>query len=282
MPQGVRLAVGGVLLAWAAALAVGATPGAGVWAAEPPVTETPLPPQTGSALELTSEEATSSVQSLAAWAVTQLPRVYEGDKDWGETKKVWAGVKVRFDGLKLKTNRRFRELRHGRWARYQLSLPAAEQGGPAVEIVIDRVHQSPDGRWQIEATITAPMAFVARVERWNLGVQWYSVSVEGDLRVRLRSTTTVGFYADYSEVPPALTVDPRVEMAELAIERFEVDRISKIGGDVAEELGDFLEDVFRDRLVEKENQRLATKLNKAIDKKRARLRWSLVDWFASH
>lgn len=277
VPQGLRLAVVVVALALCSSRAI------------PAAAESPTAIQPTSDLVLTPQQAKFSVQSLASWAADQLPRVYEGDKNWGETKKLWAGVKVRRDGLKLKTNRRFREVRHGRWARYQLTLPPIglvhADGRPAIEILVDDVHQLPDGRWQIVSSLAAPMGFDARVERWNLGLQWYSVSVRGDLRVRLKTTTTIGFNADYSEVPPALTIDPRVESAELALERFEVDRISKIGGDVAEEIGDFLKDVLRDRLVEKENQRLATKLNDAIEKQRDQLRWSLTDWlvrFAAH
>lgn len=273
MPQGLRLAAWAVVLGWCSTRAVPA-------AAESPPAIRPI-----SQLALTTQQAKFSVQALATWAADQLPRIYEGDKNWGETKKLWAGVKFRLDGLELKTNRRFREVRHGRWARYQLTLPpvglVGDDSRPAIEILVDEVRQLPDGRWQIVSTLTAPMDFDARVERWNLGFQWYSVSVQGELRVRLQTTTTIGFYADYSEIPPALTIDPRVEAAEIALERFEVDRISKIGGDVAEEIGDFLEDVLRDRLIEKENRRLVTKLNDAIEKKRDRLRWSLTDWLVT-
>ena len=59
-------------------------------------------------LSITKEQARASVQWLADLALEKMPRTMKGDKDWGDTKKIWAGVKVRFDGLKMKTHRRFR------------------------------------------------------------------------------------------------------------------------------------------------------------------------------
>src|SRR6056297_680341 len=37
----------------------------------------------------------------------QIPETYLEDKDWNKTKKVYAGVRIRRDGLKLKTKRRW-------------------------------------------------------------------------------------------------------------------------------------------------------------------------------
>lgn len=271
---------------WArAALAVIASASVMLLTRLPAAAETPPLISEARPLVITTEQAQASVQALASWAVAGLPRVHEGERDWGETKKVWSGVKLRFDGLELKTHRRFREVRHGRWVRYQLRLPPVGSvpavGQEGLEIRIEAVQQLADGRWQIQSSVTAPIDFDARVERWNLGVQWYSVNVKGDLRVRLRTTATIGFYADYTEIPPALVIDPRIEAAELVLERFEVDRISKVGGDVAEELGDLLRDVIRERAIDQGSARLTSKLNAQIDRKRDRLRWSLTDWIAN-
>ena len=127
------------------------------------------------------------------------------------------------------------------------------------------------------------MQFTARLERWNYGLKWYSVSVTGNLRVRLRSTLVVGFVPDYTAIPPALVIDPSVELAELVLESFEVERISKVGGDLAEAWGEIVQEVIRERIRRKENPRLADKLNRAIEKHRDDLRLSMFDaasgWF---
>lgn len=234
---------------------------------------------------ISEEQARHSIQWLSTFALDRAPRMYDGDKHWGDQKKLWAGVRVKLDGLKIKTHRRFREVNHGRWLRYEVNLPPQGTGNAPVA-TIHQVRQIADPtigqqRWQIESSITAPMKFTTRIQRWNLGVKLYSLTIRGDMRVRLNSTTSVGFVADYSEVPPALVIDPKVEKAELVLEHFEVERISKIGGDVAEEGGELMESLIRDRFLDKQNDRLVAKLNKSIDKERDDLRLSLAEWFAS-
>ena len=135
--------------------------------------------------------------------------------------------------------------------------------------------------WKIKSSVETPMKFTARIERWNRGVQWYSLSIEGKLRVRMDATSRLAFLADYSEVPPALVINPAVETAELHLKDFEVDRVSKIGGDVAEEWGELMEQVLIDVFIKKQNEKLASKLNKSIDKHRKDMRLSMADWFAN-
>ncbi len=235
-------------------------------------------------LALTADQARDSVQWLVDLALRQLPRTFDGDDDWGSTKKVWAGVHVKREGLELKTHRRFKEVRHGRWVKYEINLPEEFAVGTSADaanpVQIDRVELTSDNRWQVTGTVLAPLEFKCRVERWNLGFQWYSVSIEGDLRVKMSFSASLAMHADYSEVPPAVVVDPRIDAAELNLEHFEVDRISKIGGDVAEELGEVIEKILRDKWLQKENARLPDRLNKAISKKQDKLRFSWTTWFA--
>ncbi len=242
--------------------------------------------QTSSGLatvSIDSAKALASVQWLAALAVRKAPRTYDGDKDWGKTKQLWAGVKIRRDGWKLKTNRRFREVEHGRWVRYEVTMPEPSSVN-APEVTVDRVmavtdRQSAAPRWKIESSIAAPMYFTARIQRWNFGVKVYSMTVSGHMRVRMTTTATVGFLPDYGEIPPGLVIDPRIEQAHLSLEQFEVDRVSRIGGEAAEQWGEMVEEIILDRFIEKQNDRIVAKLNKSIDKERDDLKFSLAEWF---
>ena len=244
---------------------------------------------------ISESQARASVQWLADLAIKKMPRTFDGDKDWGKTKKVWSGVKIHREGIQLKTHRRFKERKHGHWIKYELTLPPkADQG--ARSGVIATVHRvmrdgdlqtseqaggpRSDTHWRIESSVETPMIFNARVERWNLGVQWYSISVEGRLRVRLDSTSTLTSYADYAEVPPALVVDPKIQKAQLLLKEFEVNRVSKIGGDVAEEWGELMEKIVRDIFLKRQNEKLVAQLNHSIDQNRDDLRLSLAEWFA--
>lgn len=229
-------------------------------------------------------QARASIQWLASLALSRMPQTLEGDRDWGKTKQVWSGVKVRFDGLQLKTKRRYRRLEQGRWVKYAVTLPNPKTPD-AARVTIHRVEpvvapSTGQQRWDVESSVVAPMKFTARVQRWNLGVKLFSMTISGDVRVRLQSSTSIGFHAKYSEIPPALVLDPHVKHAHLYLERFEVDRVSHIGGDVAEQWGELIEEVLVDRLVRKQNDRLASKLNRAIEKERDSLRISLADWLA--
>ncbi len=231
---------------------------------------------------LTPDQARAAVQWLADLALRSTPKTFDGDKDWGHQKKLWAGVKIRREGLKLKTHRRFREVNQGRWIRYDARLTETAAGPLAIakvhSAVLRRDPISGQPRWQIDSSITAPMTFTAQIQRWNLGVKLFSVTIRGEFTVRLDSTASVDFVTDYSVLPPELVFDPRVDQANLVLEHFEVDRVSKIGGDVAEEWGELLEDVIRDRFLKKQNEQLVDKLNRAIDKERDDLRVSTLQW----
>lgn len=189
-------------------------------------------------------------------------------------------MKFERDGWKLTTRRRHRELRHGRWVRYRLTLPATDR--PLEKLPLSEIHVAVneatalgDGRWRVASTMIVPMQFDTRIERWNLGVQWYSFHLTGDLRVRLETTATIGFLADYAEIPPAVVVQPKVEQAKLVLERFEVDRISKLGGDFAEGLGDVAREVIEETWLKRQNERLAERINEKLDRRRKSMRWSL-------
>ncbi|QDT07903.1 hypothetical protein K227x_63320 [Rubripirellula lacrimiformis] len=228
------------------------------------------------------QTAKASVQWLVDRTLRQMPRSFDGDKDWGNTKKVWAGVKVRMDGLKLKTNRRWREVEHGRWIQYEVTLPDID-AARNLDITIDATKpiqdlQSGEQRWSIDSTIIAPMKFSARIQRWNRGVKLFSVTVTGTMKLRLRSTATIGIYPDYLKIPPDLVIDPRMEQADLKLQKFEVDRVSHIGGDAAEAWGEIVQEVLVQRFVEKQDERLVSKLNKAIEKQRDDLKISMADW----
>ena len=261
------------------------------WADSPAGQTTP--PAHERNIAISESQARSSVQWLADLALQKMPRVFEGDKDWGNTKEIVSGLKIRRDKLRISTKRRRKDVRHGRWIKYELSLPERSPSKDPVNIKIHRV--SPDGdlpiggtegqrqdvRWRIESTLETPMSFSARVERWNLGVQLWSISIVGKMKVRMDSVASLGAYADYSEIPPALVVDPKIQTAKLHLLEFEVDRVSKIGGDVAEEWGELMEKVVRGVFLKKQNENLTNKLNKAIDKHRDDLRLSLSTLFES-
>lgn len=274
----VRLSVIGAMVMWGATIS-------------------PAQPTEAAGVSMTPDQTRQSVQWLADQLMQHVPNQIDGDDDWGDTKRVWAGVKVRRDGWELKTHRRWRDLRHGRWVRYEINLPEwtaepsqanedarREQSDGAGIAKIHRVTpvRTDDGlrHWRIDATVSTPARFSVRVERWNFGAMWFSVEISGKMNLAMRTTLTMGMSADVSEVPPAMQLDVAVEQASLLVSQFEVERISKLGGDAAEEIGDLAERTLGKIWLRKENARLVSRLNESIAKNQDSLRWSMVDWLA--
>ena len=245
--------------------------------AKPASLSSTLPPEIIE--QVTREQARDSFQWLATKASKHVPRTISGDDNWGNTQRVWAGVKMRMDGLKLRTHRRFRELEQGRWIKYEVTLPDVP---PVIRIteaspITDRA--TGEQSWNITSSIVTPLEFTARIQRWNLGVRLFSVTINGRARIRLNSSVAVSFRANYGEIPPGLVVVPHVSKAELVMEHFEVDQISKIGGEVAEQWGELMEDLLVERLVKRQNEKLVSNLNRSIEKERDDLKLSLSVWF---
>ena len=234
-------------------------------------------------LDLSDAQALQAVQWLASFALERMPRTIDGDKNWGDTTRVWAGVKVRFDDGKLKTKRRYRKLKHGRWTRYQIELPDvdARHGVSAKIHNVEFQQRNKTGmpRWQVESTVVAPMKFEARVQRWNLGLKLFSVTIEGRMRLRMKSSALIGMDTDYREIPPALVFDPHIQKARINMETFEVERVSHVGGDLAEGWGEVVQEVILETYIKQLNKRLSAKLNKAIAKERDDLKISIAQWF---
>ncbi|EMI20933.1 hypothetical protein RMSM_02145 [Rhodopirellula maiorica SM1] len=243
---------------------------AGVAAAQQTVTQQTVAPHRVSVSEAQAKE---SLQWLATRAMQEVPPVYTGDKDWGETRKVWAGIRAKFDGLKLKTHRRFKQVNHGRWIRYEIKLPQVN-APDAATTKINSATLTDEDRWRIDSVTETPMQFTAKVERWNLGIKLYSVTVTGHLRVQLQLTSTIGLYLDYSEIPPAVVAQPMIEGAKLTLASFEIDRVSRIGGDAAEAWGEIMQEIIVQRFIENQNDQIVTKLNREIEKHREDLRFS--------
>lgn len=263
-----------------AAALIAASRGGRADAQRPAEVATPIP--NASAFQ-TPEEARRTVQSLIDFALGLAPRSYDSDKHWDKRKKIWAGVEVHREGLRLKTKRRWRDVRHGRWTRYEVAFPGDESKPPPVAVTVRDVHPETDDNgqvtWMIESHMTTPLDFSARIERWNLGAKWYTFTVTGHMRVSLTLTSTLTSGLDYSELPPAMVIDPKVTAARLTLDEFHVDRISKVGGEVAEQWGKIAEKVANEILIEDYNEKIVGKLNRSIEKHRDDLRISPTDWW---
>ena len=210
---------------------------------------------------------------LTRLARRHVPHTFSDNKKWGGTIDRWNGLDFELDGLRLETRRRRKEVNHGNWQRYDVQLL-----DPDREFVIrlKRLESRADGRLVSEIEITSYVQAHGQFARWNRGVQLISLGVDARARMTLNVVVSLGTTMDFSQLPPAVVLDPVIESSRLTVHDFEVDRIGQVGGDVAEWLGRQSESMLREK-VEEQQEKITAKLNRAIDRPRDDLRLSVVE-----
>ncbi|MBN1851353.1 MAG: hypothetical protein JW829_01465, partial [Pirellulales bacterium] len=56
-----------------------------------------------------------------------IPREYERKKDWGQTKRIPVGIQNTGHGLRLRIRKREKEVNHGIWKHYRISMIHPEE-----------------------------------------------------------------------------------------------------------------------------------------------------------
>lgn len=207
-----------------------------------------------------------------------IPHEYENTKKWGGTKRVWDGVKFETDGLRIKTKRRWKDARHGTWKRYNVWLINPED---EFDIQLDNVRQTDSGKVAFDLAIDAHIGAFGRLSEFRRDVQLISLSVDAEAVVRMKlgceMSAEFGFDEDSS---PQVSLKPAITEADLQLVDFELHRVSQLGGDIAEELGDGLHKLLQKEINERRGK-IVEKANRAITKNEDDLQLSLKDVVAS-
>jgi len=226
---------------------------------------------------LSSEEAKATIQWAVYLIQANLPPSHSGKKNWDAKKRVYAGIDIKNDGLKLKTHRKYREVRHGKWLRYTIDLK--DPADPRyLKIEVLRAESNQPGRLSLKLQIDTHVDVETQQQRWNYGLQLYSVTVEAQAKLRMTIDADIGFGFDCSRFPPDILFDPVVNAADIQLVDLEVDKIGVLGSDIAEEIGDLAERVLRDEYLPGQRDQLAKKLNHQVNRRRDKLRISASDW----
>jgi hypothetical protein len=208
--------------------------------------------------------------------LTSLPREYENSKHWGQTKPRWDGLHISLDGLRLDTKRRWKEVNHGTWTRYQATLVDPER---TLFIQSTNLRPVADRRVAFDVIVDAQLFVTGRLSEWVHGVQLYSFSAEADATVRLVMQCEVGLEFLATHFPPEVRLVPRVTAADLELRQFELRSISDAHGPLVRKLGDGLHDILQDEIRER-REKLVSKINRAIAKPGRELRLSLHDFLS--
>lgn len=201
-----------------------------------------------------------------------LPKEYVDDDDWGKTHLFTTGWKVERDGLKIETHRRRESLNHGTWERYTVSLADDAK----FDLQVKNRRGLEDARVAFDVELMLPLRVVARQAEWRRGVQLYSVHADAEMLVRVELECVTAIIIDTVSFPPAVVMKPEVSAARARLVDFELNRVSKVGGDVAEELGRAARGRIERRIAAKD-EKLTRKINEQLAKREEAFR---ISWAA--
>ena len=210
---------------------------------------------------------------LTRIAFDSLPEKFEDTKDWGEQSKRWDGIKWRREGLKIESSRRWKMVNHGTWQKYSATMRNPEE---EFSLQLKNMHETDSGKVAFEIHVAAHLNIVARQSKWVKGVQLYSVNAQGHAKVRLRVSIEMDVRMGISRFPPDIILIPKATAAKLEIDQFRIDRISKVGGEVAQQISKQVKAKLDDEIVDQE-KKIIVKINKQLDKKRDEFRLSVAD-----
>ena len=205
-------------------------------------------------------------------ALDVMPHEYEDDDDWGKTKQFVTGLHVSRDGLKIETRRKRRPRNHGRWEKYRVRLASQDE----FNVDVRDVRSAEGGKTAFTIEVVAPLEVHIRRANWRRGVQLWSISADASARVHLTLDCQASIAMDPTEIPPAVLLKPEIVAAEIQLAEFQLRRISKLGADVSDEIGDALRSYVRRRVASK-GEKVANKINGRIEANQDKLRLSLAE-----
>jgi hypothetical protein len=200
-----------------------------------------------------------------------IPHEFKEDQDWGAQESRWNGVDIRRDGLKLRTHRKKKMVNHGTWKKYDVSLLNPED---QFSISVKNMREAEDGKMAFDVHVAANLKIDGRQAKWLKGVQLYNVSIDGKTKVNLKATIELRTLMNMTKFPPDLVFRPEATAVHISVEDFRIDRISKVGGEVTQQITRLARGAIESRL-EKEESKTVKKLNAEFAKNADKLKLSL-------
>jgi len=223
-------------------------------------------------VEVVSLAAAGQSQGLLRQLVLgAIPPQYENTKDWGQTKRVWDGVDVSLYRFRLETKRRWRDVNHGTWKRYQAWLIDPEED---FHLSVENIRSAANDKVAFDIEVRARLGAFARLSEWRRGVQWISVGVDAEAVVRLRLTAEAQLRLEFAQFLPDVVIEPEITAADLQLISFELHRISDLHGPGVEALGNSLHDILQDEINQRRPE-LTASANRQIAKHQDKLRLSI-------
>jgi hypothetical protein len=200
-------------------------------------------------------------QQLRRLVLQHLPEKYVDDRRWGRTAEVKT-LLPRSEPVVMK---------HGTWQRYEVRPVDPAQ---TLAIRLRNVRHEQDGRlaFDLECDLTGDL--LARQAEWRRGVQLYSLHAAATLRCSVKLACRLAISFDF-RAAPTLVLAPEVLAAEWIVHEFRIHRISKVGGELAQQATRQTRKWLDEHAAE-HNVKLAEAINKQLRKNPERLRIPLA------
>jgi hypothetical protein len=212
-------------------------------------------------------------QLLTSLVLDSLPHDYVDEKDWGRQSERWDGVDMKFKDGKLRTHRRKKLVNHGTWKRYTAELMNPDE---EFSVRVNNMRQRDDGAMTFDVECSAHVKLHARQSKWVKGVQLYSISADGHARLNLAVSMELKTHLDITKFPPDLIFDPKAIAADIEVQELRIDRISKAGGEFAQQVTRGVRSTLDEKIAEKE-QKLVEKINGEFEENKKSLRLSISE-----
>ncbi len=233
----------------------------------PPPTPVPDAPASPAAPTFVEQTLSTMIQSLL---VDSIPREYDNHKDWGKTKPIVNGLKLERgpDGLQLMEHKKV--VNNGLWKEYHVTLLDPQQ---ELQVRLAGLRAGQPGHTLLQLVLVDKVRGQARLEDWKDGVKLFTLTSDADCKLE----ADLGFDVAWSWKPGSvlgdLVVEPKVTTLDLKLLEFQLNKVSKIEGWTARQLGDAIEGTVSHEL-HQQQPRLVAKINAAIDKKKDKLHFS--------
>ena len=212
-------------------------------------------------------------QLLTHLALTKIPKEYVDTRKWGNQTERWDGIRFDLDQGRLETRRRKKLVNDGTWTKYAASLRNPDQ---EFQVQVRNVRELASGTLGFEIHVAAHVDFKAQQVKWKKGVKLLSLSAQGHAQIKIQVDMEVAIASEGQKFPPDLVISPKANSSHLEFVDFRIDRVGKVGGEFAQQVGNEAEKRLSERLPEYE-QKIVDKINAEFAKKSPGYRFSFSD-----
>jgi len=210
---------------------------------------------------------------LTRLALSHIPAQFTEEKQWGMKAEKRRGVQLLNQQGKLDVRSKKEWVNHGNWRKYSASLRNPEE---EFQIQLRNIQELPNGGIGFEVHCKGHLDFVAQQANWKNGIQLLSLTATGHTEVEVQIELEVQTEFIGKGFLPDVIIRPTARQARLLVNDFRIDRIGKIGGELAKQISREARKQITGKLPEQE-QKIVDKINQEFAKKEGGYRFSFSD-----